>query len=108
MYKEPGALLNFVNTLISIVCPVNYPLKALVFVFESMGYYLLILGLLFPLTPALEAVRTLLLPSFDPFVGITLALFSLILASVVLLIAGMLLFNYVDEKARKKGTLGTY
>jgi ABC-2 type transport system permease protein len=108
MYKEPGALLNFVNTFISIICPVNYPLKALVFVFESIGYYLLIAGLIFPLTPALEAIRALLLPSFDPFIGTTLALTYLVLVSVVLLFLGTFLFNYAERKARKAGTLGTY
>lgn len=108
MYKEPGALLNFVNTLISIICPVNYPLKALVFVFESIGYYFLFIGLLFPLTPALEAIRALLLPSFDPFVEITLALFYLMIISVILLFLGTFLFNYVERRARKAGTLGTY
>ncbi|MGB9894771.1 MAG: ABC transporter permease [Thermoproteota archaeon] len=108
MYKEPGALLNFVNTFISIICPVNYPLKALVFVFESIGYYLLITGLLFPLTPALEVIRALLLPSFDPFIDTTLALIYLAVVSVVLLFLGTFLFNHVERKARKAGTLGTY
>ncbi|MEM0171960.1 MAG: ABC transporter permease, partial [Thermoproteota archaeon] len=108
MYKEPGALLNFVNTFISIICPVNYPLKALVFVFESLGYYLLLIGLLFPLTPALEAIRTFLLPSFDPLISTTLALFYLIVVSIILLIAGTFLFNYVEKRVRRSGVLGTY
>jgi len=41
MYKEPGALLNFVDTLIYTICPVNYPLRALMLFLGSAGYYML-------------------------------------------------------------------
>ncbi|MGQ9597042.1 MAG: hypothetical protein ACUVQY_00250 [Thermoproteota archaeon] len=108
MYKEPGALLNFINTLILIICPVNYPLRSLILVFGGFGNYLLMIGLLFPLTHALEAIRTLLLPGFTAFVSLYVALFSLIGMSGILIAFGMFLFNHVDKSIRKRGALGSY
>lgn len=108
MYREPGALLNFIDTLIYTVCPVNYPLKALALFFGSTGYYVMMVSLAFPLTPALEAVRAFLLPSFNPYLNIAIALSYLSGATVVFLTVGMILFNLVEKKVRKKGAIEAY
>ena len=108
MYKEPGALLNFIDTLIYTICPVNYPLRTLILFLGGVGYYITMVSIVFPLTPALEAVRTLLLPSFNPYFSIAVAVLYLIAATVVFLVIGMLLFNFVEKKIRKKGGMEAY
>jgi ABC-2 type transport system permease protein len=108
MYKEPGALLNFVDTLIYTICPVNYPLRTLILFLGGVGYYVTMVSIVFPLTPALEAVRTLLLPSFNPYLGIAVAVSYLIAATVVFLVAGMLLFNFVEKRIRRRGGIEAY
>lgn len=108
MYKEPGALLNFVDTLIYTICPVNYPLRALMLFLGSAGYYVTMVSILFPLTPALEIVRALLLPSFNPYLNVAIAISCLVATMVVFLIGGMLLFNFVEKRIRKKGGVEAY
>lgn len=108
MYKEPGALLNFVDTLIYTICPVNYPLRALILFLGGVGYYVMMVGILFPLTPALEVVRTLLLPSFNPYLNVAIAVSYLAAATVLFLITGMVLFNFVEKKIRRKGGIEAY
>ncbi|MCS7138528.1 MAG: ABC transporter permease [Crenarchaeota archaeon] len=108
MYKEPGALLNFVDTLIYTICPVNYPLKALMLFLGGAGYYIVMVSIFFPLTPTLEILRTLLLPSFKPYINIALAASYLIVATIVFLTIGMLLFNFVEKKIREKGGIEAY
>ncbi|MBO3769796.1 MAG: ABC transporter permease [Candidatus Brockarchaeota archaeon] len=108
MYKEPGALLNFVDTLIYTICPVNYPLRALMLFLGSAGYYIVMVSIFFPLTPALEIVRTLLLPSFNPYLNVATAISYLVATMVIFLIGGMYLFNFVDKIIRKKGGVEAY
>ncbi|MGB9717963.1 MAG: ABC transporter permease [Thermoproteota archaeon] len=108
MYREPGALLNFVDTLIYIICPVNYPLRTFIFFFGGVGYYIMMVSIVFPLTPALEAVRTFLLPSFNPYLNIAMALSYLAATTLVFLILGMLLFNAVEKRVRRRGAVEAY
>jgi len=108
MYREPGALLNFVDTLIYTICPVNYPLRTLILFFGGVGYYVMMVSIVFPLTPALEAVRVFLLPSFNPYLNIAVAFSYLAAATLVFLILGMLLFSFVEKRIRKKGVVEAY
>jgi len=107
-YKEPGALLNFVDTLIYTICPVNYPLRVLFLFLGGLGYYVVMVSILFPLTPALETARTLLMPSFNPYLNIATAISYLVIAAVVFLSTGMFLFNFVEKRVRKKGGVEAY
>jgi ABC-2 type transport system permease protein len=108
MYREPGALLNFVDTLIYTVCPVNYPLRTLMLFFGGVGYYVAMVSIVFPLTPALEAVRAFLLPSFNPYLNVAIALSYLAAVTLVFLTLGMLLFSVVEKKVRRRGAVEAY
>ncbi|MEM2351347.1 MAG: ABC transporter permease [Thermoproteota archaeon] len=108
MYKEPGALLNFVDTLIYTICPVNYPLRALMLFLGSAGYYVTMVSVFFPLTPALEVVRALLLPSFNPYLNVAIAVSYLVAIMMVFLVGGMYLFNFVEKRIRKRGGVEAY
>jgi len=107
-YKEPGALLNFIDSLISIVCPLSYPMKALDLALGSIGTFLIYIGLLFPLTYALESIRGILMPNYKPIVSVEISTIIIFLMFILFLNIGLSLFNYIERKSKKEGTTGAY
>jgi len=100
MYKQSYDLSETIGYIFYIFAPVRYPI-------ESLPNWAQILGKLIPLTYALIIVRSLILLGSDlSTVYSEVTLFLII--DVILLVTGFYLFNWMEKKTRKSGTISHY
>ena len=100
MYKQSYDLSETIGYIFYIFAPVRYPI-------ESLPNWAQILGKLIPLTYALIIVRSLMLLGSDlSTVYSEVTLFLII--DAILLVMGFYLFNWMEKKTRKSGTISHY
>jgi ABC-2 type transport system permease protein len=97
MYKQSYDLSESIGYIFYIFAPVRYPI-------ESLPIWAQIIGKFIPLTYALIIVRSLMLLGTD-FSAVYLDVIALVIIDVVLLLAGLYLFNKIEKKTRKSGII---
>ncbi len=100
MYKQSYDLSETIGYIFYIFAPVRYPI-------ESLPNWAQILGKLIPLTYALIIVRSLMLLGTDLSTVYSEVILFLII-DVILLVIGFYLFNWMEKKTRKSGTISHY
>ena len=100
MYKQSYDLSETIGYIFYIFAPVRYPI-------ESLPNWAQILGKLIPLTYALIIVRSLMLLGSDLSTVYSEVMLFLII-DVILLVTGFYLFNWMEKKTRKSGTISHY
>ena len=97
MYKQSYDLSESIGYIFYIFAPVRYPV-------ESLPIWAQIIGKFIPLTYALIIVRSLMLLGTD-LSTVYLDVIALLIIDVVLLLAGLYLFNKIEKKTRKSGII---
>ena len=97
MYKQSYDLSESIGYIFYIFAPVRYPV-------ESPPIWAQIIGKFIPLTYALIIVRSLMLLGTD-LSAVYLDVIALLIIDVVLLLAGLYLFNKIEKKTRKSGII---
>ena len=97
MYKQSYDLSESIGYIFYIFAPVRYPI-------ESLPIWAQIIGKFIPLTYALIIVRSLMLLGTD-FSAVYFDVIALLIIDVVLLLAGLYLFNKIEKKTRKSGII---
>ena len=97
MYKQSYDLSESIGYIFYIFAPVRYPV-------ESLPIWAQIIGKFIPLTYALIIVRSLMLLGTD-LSAVYLDVIALLIIDVVLLLAGLYLFNKIEKKTRKSGII---
>ncbi len=100
MYKQSYDIAESVGYVFYIFAPVRYPI-------ESLPTWAQIFGKLIPLTYALVIVRSIMLLGAS-LSTVYFEIIALVIIDSVLLIAGFYLFNWMEEKTRKSGTISHY
>ncbi len=100
MYKQSHGFGQTVGYVFYIFSPVRYPV-------ESLPFAAQIFGKLLPLTYAIIIVRSLMLLGADLSAVYTEVL-ALFIIDAILIVAGFLLFNYMEEKTKKTGEISHY
>jgi ABC-2 type transport system permease protein len=100
MYKQSHGFGQTIGYIFYIFSPVRYPV-------ESLPFAAQIFGKLLPLTYAIIIVRALLLLGADLSTVYTEVL-ALVIIDIVLIVAGFLLFNYMEEKTKRSGKISHY
>ena len=100
MYKQSYDLSETIGYIFYIFAPVRYPI-------ESLPNWAQILGKIIPLTYALIIVRSLMLLGTDLSTIYSDVILFLII-DVILLVMGFYLFNWMEKKTRKSGTISHY
>lgn len=97
MYKQSYDLSQTIGYIFYIFAPVRYPV-------ESLPTWAQIFGKLIPLTYALIIIRSIMLLGTD-LSAIYTEVIALIIIDIILLLGGFYLFNWMEEKTRKSGTI---
>jgi ABC-2 type transport system permease protein len=97
MYKQSYDLSESIGYIFYIFSPVRYPV-------ESLPMWAQIIGKFIPLTYALIIVRSLMLLGTD-LSAVYLDVLALLIIDIVLLLAGLYLFNKIEKKTRKSGII---
>ena len=97
MYKQSYDLSESIGYIFYIFAPVRYPV-------ESLPIWAQIIGKFIPLTYALIIVRSLMLLGTG-LSTVYLDVIALLIIDVVLLLAGLYLFNKIEKKTRKSGII---
>ena len=97
IYKQSYDLSETVGYIFYIFAPVRYPI-------ESLPSWAQVLGKLIPLTYALIIVRSLMLLGTD-LSAVYLEVLLFVIIDIILLVAGFYLFNWMEKKSRKSGTI---
>ena len=97
MYKQSYDLSESIGYIFYIFAPVRYPV-------ESLPIWAQIIGKFIPLTYALIIVRSLMLLG-TALSTVYLDVIALLIIDVVLLLAGLYLFNKIEKKTRKSGII---
>jgi ABC-2 type transport system permease protein len=97
MYKQSYDLSESIGYIFYIFAPVRYPV-------ESLPIWAQIIGKFIPLTYALIIVRSLMLLGTD-LSTVYLDVIALLIIDVVLLLAGLYLFNKIEKKTRESGII---
>ena len=97
MYKQSYDLSESIGYIFYIFAPVRYPI-------ESLPTWAQIFGKLIPITDALIIVRSIVILGTD-ISAVYLEVIALIIIDVTLLLAGFFLFNWMEKKTRKSGTI---
>jgi ABC-2 type transport system permease protein len=100
MYKQSHGFGQTVGYVFYIFSPVRYPV-------ESLPYVAQVFGKLLPLTYAIVIVRALMLLGAD-LSTVYMEVLALVIIDVVLIAAGFLLFNYMEEKTKRSGKISHY
>jgi ABC-2 type transport system permease protein len=96
-YKQSYDLSQTIGYVFYILAPIRYPV-------ESLPSWAQIFSKLIPLTYALIIVRSFMLLGSD-ISAVYLEVIALIIIDAILLLAGFYLFNWMEEKTRKSGTI---
>jgi ABC-2 type transport system permease protein len=97
MYKQSYDLSESIGYIFYIFAPVRYPI-------ESLPTWAQIFSKLIPITYALIIVRSIVILGTD-LSAVYLEVIALIIIDAVLLIAGFYLFNWMEKKTRRSGTI---
>ena len=97
MYKQSHDLSESIGYIFYIFAPVRYPI-------ESLPSWAQIFGKLIPLTYALIIVRSLMLLGTN-LSALYLEVIALLIIDIFLILAGFYLFNWMEEKTKKSGTI---
>ncbi|UCC58474.1 MAG: ABC transporter permease [Candidatus Bathyarchaeum sp.] len=97
MYKQSHGFGQTVGYVFYVFSPVRYPI-------ESLPFWAQIFGKLLPLTYAIIIVRSLMLLGAD-LSALYVEVLVLLIIDVVLILAGFYLFNWMEEKTKKSGTI---
>ena len=100
MYKQSHGFGQTVGYVFYIFSPVRYPV-------ESLPFAAQIFGKLLPLTYAIIIVRSLMLLGAD-LSAVYMEVLALVIIDAILIVAGFLLFNYMEEKTKKTGEISHY
>lgn len=96
-YKQAHDLAHSLEYVFYVFSPVRYPLA-------SLPLWAQIFGRLLPLTYALIAVRSIMLLK-ESLSFVYLEVLALLIIDCILIIAGFYLFNWMEEKTKKSGTI---
>lgn len=97
MYKQSHDLSESIGYIFYIFAPVRYPV-------ESLPTWAQIFGKLIPITYALIIVRSLILLGSN-LSAVYFEVLALLITDFVLIFAGFCLFNWMEKKTRKSGTI---
>jgi ABC-2 type transport system permease protein len=100
MYKQSHGFGQTVGYVFYIFSPVRYPV-------ESLPVAAQIFSKLLPLTYAIIIVRSLMLVGAD-LSSVYMEVLALVIIDAVLIVVGFLLFNYMEEKTKRSGTISHY
>ncbi|MGD8505298.1 MAG: ABC transporter permease [Candidatus Bathyarchaeota archaeon] len=99
-YKQAHDLAHTLDYVFYIFSPVRYPLA-------SLPLWAQILGKLLPLTYALIAVRSIMLLK-ESLSVVYLEVLALLIIDVIVILLGFHLFNWMEKKTKKTGTISHY
>jgi ABC-2 type transport system permease protein len=99
-YKQAHDLAHTLDYVFYVFAPVRYPLG-------SLPLWAQILGKLLPLTYALIAVRTVMLLG-QSLAAVYFEILVLLIIDVAVILAGFYLFNWMEKKTKKSGTISHY
>ncbi len=100
LYKQSHGFGQTVGYVFYIFSPVRYPV-------ESLPFAAQIFGKLLPLTYAIIIVRSLILLGTD-LSAVYIEILALVIIDTVLIVAGFLLFNWMEEKTKRSGAISHY
>ena len=98
--KEAEAIIRLLQPLLAFLVGIFYPITI-------MPYFVKLIALTIPLTITLHDVRAILL-NLDYLFNPYLDLFILLIYCAIWPILGLYMFQYVEKKAKKEGTLSAY
>ncbi|MDH5783269.1 MAG: ABC transporter permease [Candidatus Bathyarchaeota archaeon] len=99
-YKQAHDLAHTLEYVFYVFAPVRYPLG-------SLPLWAQIFGRLLPLTYALIAVRSLMLLK-ESLSFVYLEVLALLIIDGIVILVGFYLFNWMEEKTKKSGTISHY
>ncbi|MFQ6086867.1 MAG: ABC transporter permease [Candidatus Bathyarchaeia archaeon] len=99
-YKQAHDMAHTLEYVFYIFAPVRYPLA-------SLPLWAQIFGKLLPLTYALIAVRSLMLLK-ESLSAVYLEVLALLLIDGIVILVGFYLFNWMEKKTKKSGTISHY
>jgi len=99
-YKQAHDLAHSLEYVFYVFAPVRYPLG-------SLPLWAQIFGRLLPLTYALIAVRSIMLLK-ESLSFVYLEVLALLIIDGILILVGFYLFNWMEEKTKKSGTISHY
>lgn len=99
-HKQAHDLAHTMEYVFSVFCPVRYPLA-------SLPLWAQILGKVLPLTYALIAVRSIMLLKQN-LTALYLEVLLLLIIDAVALFLGFYLFNWMEERTKKSGTISHF
>lgn len=99
-YKQAHDLAHTLEYVFYVFSPVRYPL-------ESLPFWAQIFGKLLPLTYALIVVRSIMLLK-ESLSMVYLEVLALLIIDVIVILIGFYLFNWMEERTKKSGTISQY
>jgi ABC-2 type transport system permease protein len=99
-YKQAHDLAHTLEYVFYVFAPVRYPLA-------SLPLWAQIFGKLLPLTYALIAVRSIMLLK-ESLSFVYLEVLALLIIDGIVILVGFYLFNWMEEKTKKSGTISHY
>ena len=99
-YKQAHDLAHTLDYVFYVFAPVRYPLA-------SLPFWAQIFGRLLPLTYALIAVRSLMLLK-ESLSFVYLEVLALLIIDGIVILVGFYLFNWMEKKTKKSGTISHY
>ena len=100
LYKQSHDVSETIGYVFYVFSPVRYPL-------ESLPFWAQIFGKIIPLTYALIIVRSIMLLGAS-LSSLYFEVLALLAIDVVLILAGFYMFNWMENKAKKSGTISHY
>lgn len=100
IYKQSHGFGQTVGYVFYLFSPVRYPV-------ESLPLAAQIFGKLLPLTYAIIIVRSIMLLGAD-LSAVYMEVLALLIIDTILIVAGFLLFNYIEEKTKRSGKISHY
>ncbi len=99
-YKQAHDLAHTLEYVFYVFSPVRYPL-------ESLPFWAQIFGKLLPLTYALIVVRSIMLLK-ESLSMVYLEVLALLIIDAIVILVGFYLFNWMEERTKKSGTISQY
>ena len=99
-YKQAHDLAHTLDYVFYVFAPVRYPLA-------SLPFWAQIFGRILPLTYALIAVRSLMLLK-ESLSFVYLEVLALLIIDGIVILVGFYLFNWMEKKTKKSGTISHY
>lgn len=100
LFKEGDVLTELVDSIMTIVTPLRYPINAL-------PRFLLWVAVVIPFTWGAAIVRGLLLAN-APFQSVLAYFLAILAIGVVLWVIGLYMFRKIEQRSRRMGTLGAF